>query len=101
MSEANEVKRVVMCFKNARAAIRQINNGEWNFKYCADHDCVYKATRGDLELWVSNGSLFCEIEEKPAFGLFFRHFVWFFAARRAKKKALKAGRLLNMTIIDT
>lgn len=80
-------------FKNARSCIKQIRDGEWIPRFNNIDKQHYTAHRGEYRLWLANGSFFCEIDEfkgercLPAFGLFFRHYVWFAAARRLKIEA--------------
>lgn len=75
--------------RNAREAIAQIRRGEWTPHYnksCGEH---LAASRGTLELWIGNGAWFCEIhgEQSNYFGLVWRHWVWWAAARGLKASA--------------
>lgn len=87
------VSNFITRFNNAKKCVKQIKNGEWNKRINAIDGNVYTAHRDGYRLWLANGSFFCEIEEfngekcQPAFGLLFRHYVWFAAARSLKKKA--------------
>lgn len=80
-------------FKNARIAIQQIRNGEWKpvwSEFSAEH---LTAVRGDMRLWIGNGAFFCEINRGDkdsgpgALGLVWRHYVWWAAAWKFKRKA--------------
>lgn len=70
---------------NARTVVAQLKRGEWEFRYnpLTRHCCT--AHRGELELWVGNGALFCDICGKNAFGPILRHWVWWAAARKGRK----------------
>ena len=69
--------------RNARAVITQIRAGEWEFRYNPTTQCCCTATCGGRELWVGNGSFFCDLRYgDPAFGLILRHWVWYAAARK-------------------
>ena len=80
-------------FNNARNAVRQIKDGEWIPRYNSIDREHYSAYRNGHKLWLANGAFFCEIDEvnefrcKPAFGLIFRHYVWWAAARELKRQA--------------
>jgi hypothetical protein len=75
-------------YRNAKKAIQQIKNGEWEPIYNSLAKAHLTAVKGELELWLSNGSFFCEIEGgSPYFGLFWRHWVYFAASRKLKKDA--------------
>lgn len=80
-------------FQNARAVIRQIKNGEWEFRFneLVGHCCT--AHRNGRELWVSNGGFFTDVDRSNAFGLLFRHYVWWAAAWSARLKADKKYKL--------
>lgn len=79
--------------RNARNVVRQIKKGEWRPIYNTSYDGYLKAERDGYRLWPGNGSFFCEVDEfngvqcKPAFGLIFRHYVWFAAARKLRSNA--------------
>lgn len=79
-------------FKNARAVIEQLNNNEWIFDFnsLSEHCC--RANRKERELWVANGAFFCDVDEKNCFGLIFRHYVWWAAARAKTRAANKKFR---------
>ena len=73
---------------NSKAVVKQLRNDEWQFKYndLAGHCCTTE--RNGVVLWIANGAWFCVIETDPkAFGLIFRHYVWWAAARRKTKEA--------------
>lgn len=67
-------------YANAKKAIVQLNNGEWLPAYGPEFGRVLLARRDGLELWLGNGPWFCEIRG-DYFGLFWRHYVWWKAAR--------------------
>jgi hypothetical protein len=83
-------ERLVIGYRNAKTAILQIERGEWNPVYnreCRQH---LHAERKGLELWLGNGAWFCEIRRGNYFGILWRHYVWWAAARRLKRDADKA-----------
>lgn len=47
-------------YRNAKKLIQQIRNGEWKPQYTSG--VIYDLTRGDKELWVSNGPAFLKID---------------------------------------
>lgn len=79
-------------FTNARKAVRQIKEGEWAPGYFGDDGC-YTAYRNGHRLWIGSGAFFCDVDAvndvkcRPAFGLIFRHYVWWAAARGLKRQA--------------
>jgi len=85
---AGPLQRFVRRYRNANTAIAQIRNCEWVPKYNPISREHLTAHRGDLELWIGNGPIFCEIKgPQRYFGLFWRHYVWWAAARWMKTKA--------------
>lgn len=88
---------IVIRFKNARKAIEQIKNGEWVPRPNSMMRGVVTAynKEGSLVLWLGNGPFWCDInraglserESNNCFGLFWRHWVWWAAARKLKKDA--------------
>lgn len=80
--------------KNAVAAIEQLRRGEWEAVYNYYSDEHLTAYRKGLKLWIGNGPFFCEIgldfDDPHYFGLFWRHFVWWFGARKLKRTADRA-----------
>ena len=87
------LKCFVIRFNNARKVIEQIRNGEWKPQYNSLTRGHETANRGSLQLWLGNGSFFCEITQegkRPAFGLVWRHWVWWAAARKLKVDADKS-----------
>lgn len=95
---AGPLERFVRRYRNARTAIKQIRAGEWVPKWNNFSREHLTAERGDLELWLGNGRFFCEIrpglrhqmrhEDAPAYlGWFWRHYVWWAAARWMKTRA--------------
>jgi hypothetical protein len=85
-------------FKNARKVVQQIRAGEWVPRYNSLSDKCITAHRGDLKLWIGNGPFFCDIEDK-AFGLFWRHYVWWAAARKMTVNADKAYKKANVMVL--
>lgn len=94
------IQRMKKQWRNARAVSKQLQGGEWEFRYneLCGHCCT--ARRNDLELWVGSGAWFCEIRGTDAFGLIFRHYVWYAAARRARKSADREGMKIHPKIPD-
>lgn len=96
---------VLLRFNNARSAIRQIRRGEWKVETGRINDPIYAATRCGYRLWLANGAFFCDVTDfnggkcKPAFGLLWRHYVWFAAARKLKKRAERERRTHKHTPI--
>ena len=101
----NFISVVVLRFNNARTVIQQIRRGEWEVEPDGNTDTVYAAARCGYRLWLANGTFFCEVTEfygdkcKPAFGLLWRHYVWFAAARKLKKQAERERRTPKHTPI--
>ena len=96
------MRNFVQRFRNAQTAIGQIKRGEWMplwNPYSMKH---LTAHRDGLELWLGNGSFFCDISGNAPFrcdgsgntyfGLFWRHYVWFAAARKLRRSADKKVR---------
>ncbi|WP_330926321.1 hypothetical protein [Candidatus Sororendozoicomonas aggregata] len=88
------MEELVRQYKNARAVIKQIKDGEWEFQWSQRSRQVYTATRDGYELWVANGPFFLDAKdpdgsEQNAFGFIFGHWVWFAAVRKAKKEAVR------------
>lgn len=76
-------------YANAKKAIAQIRAGEWvpYFNSIAGRNLT--ASRGGLELWIGNGGWFCEIKQGDYFGWFWRHYVWWAAARHLPMAGVK------------
>lgn len=76
-------------YRNARLAVQQIRAGEWKPRYNSICDEYVTAERNGMELWLGNGALSCEIRggQGKYFGWFWRHYVWWAAARRLKVDA--------------
>jgi len=80
-------------FKNARKVVAQIKGGEWDSGVYSIEGEVYGAILNGYRLWLANGPFFCDINQyqdekcQPAFGLIFRHYVWWAAARKLKSPA--------------
>ncbi len=75
--------RFIQRYRNARTAVQQIRRGEWVPLYNSLCNECLTAHRGGLELWIGTGAWFCEIDGNY-FGLFWRHYVWWAAARQMK-----------------
>lgn len=87
------MKNFIKQYRNAKKAVAQIKNGEWKPKFndlCEEH---LSAHRGNLSLWIGNGAWFCEINNENYFGLFWRHYVWWFAARKLKNDTEKIRKI--------
>ena len=91
------MRNFVQRFRNAQKVIEQIKRGEWRpiwNPYSRKH---MTAHRDGLELWLGNGAFFCDISGNQFFhcdarlnnyfGLFWRHYVWFAAARKLRRSA--------------
>jgi hypothetical protein len=72
--------------KNANAVIAQLRAGEWEFRFNDLAGKCFTARRKGRLLWVGDGGFFCDVNEKNAFGLLLRHYVWWMAARRERNK---------------
>ena len=87
--KGEEVNDFMKRYANAKKAVVQIRAGEWEPKYNPLSRANLTAKRGNLELWIGNGAWFCEIRGGSAnyFGLIWRHYVWWAAARRLRLEA--------------
>lgn len=83
----DHVHPMVMRFRNARKAIAQIRQGEWKPVWNSIGREHLAAEKGRFRLWLGNGSFFCDIDNSNYFGLVWRHWVWWAAARKLKKDA--------------
>lgn len=84
------MKTFIRRFRNARTAVQQIRRGEWVPRYNRFDGQHIVAHRDGMEMWIGNGAWFCEITGKGGtgyFGLFWRHYVWWAAARKMKRDA--------------
>jgi hypothetical protein len=92
-------------YRNAKKAIKQIRAGEWVPEYNPYSREHLTACRGDLELWIENGAFSCEARDRnyvlknKYFGLFWRHYVWWAAARKMKCDAEIAYEKANNKIL--
>lgn len=86
-------------YRNAKACIAQIKRGEWKPLYNPISKRHLCASRNGLELWVGNGAWFCEING-GYFGLLWRHWVWWAAARKMTRNADRNMRQKNMPVLD-
>ena len=90
------MKNFIKRYKNAIAVTKQLKQGEWKFAESRGsirpNGLPFALCRGDYDLWIANGSFFCDIQESKtnvetnAFGLIFRHYVWWFGVRPYIKK---------------
>lgn len=86
------MKNFIQRFKNAHKIIAQIRANEWEPVYSDRSNCCVAACRENLHLWLSGDSWFCDIvddnlRDMRCFGLFWRHYVWWAAARHLKAEA--------------
>lgn len=73
--------------KRALRVIQQLRDGEWEFCFNSMSGEALTASRKGVELWCGNGGFFTDIRpERNYFGFFWRHIVWWFGVRRAKKE---------------
>lgn len=77
-------------YKNARAVVEQIRRGEWVPRYNPLANDFLIAEKDGYELWLANGSFFCDINDVNIFGYIFRHYVYYAASRKLRSEALKA-----------
>lgn len=84
------MRKLKIRWKNARAAVRQLKAGEWEFKFNPMSNCCCTAQRGENEMWVTNGPFFCDVNEHNAFGLILRHYVWWAGVVRILVRENKA-----------
>lgn len=78
----------IKCWHNARTVVQQIKKGEWVPRFNPLNGSHLVAERDGLALWIGNGCWFCDMyQSNPAFGLVFRHYVWWAAARKLKAGA--------------
>lgn len=88
------IEQTIHHWKNAQAVIKQIKNGEWILRWnpISNEHLTAKRVNGHSscekdELWLGNGGFFVDVNNKNAFGLLFRHYVWWAAARKFKARA--------------
>lgn len=67
-------------WKNASAVVKQLKNNEWSFRYNDIENDFLTATRNGRELWLGNGSFWCDVDKSNSFGLLLRHYVYWRAA---------------------
>ena len=83
-------------YRNARKAVEQIRAGEWVPRCNSITREHITAERHGMELWLGNGAFSCDIDVRTGgptyFGHFWRHYVWWAAARKLKRDADKALR---------
>ncbi|MFP1749211.1 hypothetical protein [Lonsdalea quercina] len=88
-------------FRNAKVVINQIKSGEWSEKDLFS-GVLYAVYRDGRKLWLANGSFFCDLvdpetnEHIGAFGLIWRHWVWFSAARKLKRDTERRARKIRI-----
>ena len=75
--------------KNAIAVVRQIRRGEWVPHTWPDDGTFHYFKRKRLKIWTASGGWFVQLYDPnvDAFGLFWRHYVWWAALRKAVKQA--------------
>lgn len=84
--------KMVQQIKNAFLIIKQIKQGEWEFKGMYEysfspHFKCYTAHREGLDLWVANGAWACGIrDQRWQLGALGGRLVWYLAARIEVKK---------------
>ena len=86
------IKDFITRYHNAKKAIAQIRAGEWEPLWNSLALEHLTAHRDGLELWLGNGPWFCEIKGyggSPHFGLLWRHWVYWAAARKLKRDGNK------------
>ncbi len=87
------ISNFALRFRNAKAVIRQIKDDEWKVRENGIDGIHYSARRGEFILWLANGAFFCDLQDadsrkdRNAFGLIWRHWVWWAAARKLKREA--------------
>ena len=92
-------QRAILRFSNAKNAISQIRNNEWIPNWSDRYNQHLSASREGHRLWLGNGAFFCEAtladkDDAPgAFGLIWRHWVWWAAARKFKNDADRERKL--------
>lgn len=80
-------------YKNARAVVEQIRRGEWVPRYNPLSNDFLIAEKDGYELWLANGSFFCDINHDNSFGYIFRHYVYYAASRKLRSEAKKKTRI--------
>lgn len=86
---------------NAKTAIEQIRNGEWKPRYNNISMRHLTARKDGMELWLGNGAWFCEIHkqgEAGYFGLVWRHWVYWAAARKLRIDADNSYKVLKKKV---
>lgn len=87
----------IIRYKNAKFVIEEIRQGKWKPQLnsgcgrhlVATHILYKKEFRRGEELWLANGPFFLTInaphqKHQCPFGLFWRHWVWWAAARKLR-----------------
>ena len=97
------IKNFIQRYKNARLAVKQLRNNEW--KLADDHENAhkYRLSRGNIGIWIANGVWYCDTRSNHKdlnhFGLFWRHYVWWFGVvpflKRNKPKEDKSVPVLE------
>jgi len=91
----NFISNFSLRFRNAKKVINQIKAGEWVPVIDEKSNIYYAAHTDGHMLWLANGAYFCDLRhpdslvDLKAFGLIFRHWVWWAAARNLKAEAEK------------
>jgi hypothetical protein len=73
-------------WKNCKAVIKQINNNEWKPRLNPLTQSCLTAHRDGRELWLGNGSFFCDVDDGNVFGYILRHYVYHKATKKLKRK---------------
>lgn len=77
-------------YKNARAVVEQIKRGEWLPRYNPLVNDFLTAEKDGDELWLANGSFFCDVNGENSFGYIFRHYVYYAGSSKLRSEALKS-----------
>ena len=77
--------------KNALAIVKQMHNGEWEFRGHYDQLCgkfkCFRASRNNISIWLANGGWWCSIENEPwQLGYLGGWVVWVLAGRKYAKE---------------
>jgi hypothetical protein len=91
ISQLEIAGEIMTKWQRARLVVKQLRSGEWTPVFNKYSDAHITAERNDCELWIAAGPWFLDIiqydKNTNAFGLIFRHYVWWAAARKFKRDA--------------